>query len=54
MEWLTDTPFKVDESMAALEAVVDERNRAYSLLETGTTGERPTKRITTMAGFVVE
>ncbi|XP_043507359.1 39S ribosomal protein L47, mitochondrial isoform X1 [Frieseomelitta varia] len=32
---------KVEDSMANLESVVRERNRAYYMLETGTTGERP-------------
>lgn len=32
---------KVEESMENLEAVVRERNRAYHMLETGETGERP-------------
>lgn len=34
---------KVEESMENLEAVIKERNRAYFELETGETGERPTK-----------
>lgn len=34
---------KVEESMENLETVVRERNRAYHLLETGETGERPKK-----------
>lgn len=32
---------KVEDSMENLEAVVRERNKAYHLLETGETGERP-------------
>ena len=32
---------KVEDSMANLESVVRERNKAYYMLETGTTGERP-------------
>lgn len=32
---------KVEDSMSNLESVVRERNRAYHMLETGTTGERP-------------
>lgn len=35
------TVSQVAESMTNLEEVVRERNRAYYLLETGTTGERP-------------
>ena len=34
---------KVEDSMCNLETVVRERNKAYHLLETGTTGERPVK-----------
>lgn len=34
---------KVQDSMNNLESVVRERNRAYHLLETGETGERPGK-----------
>ncbi|KOC68878.1 39S ribosomal protein L47, mitochondrial [Habropoda laboriosa] len=34
---------KIEDSMSNLESVVRERNRAYHLLETGTTGERPTQ-----------
>lgn len=34
---------KVQDSMNNLETVVRERNRAYHLLETGETGERPGK-----------
>lgn len=33
---------KVQDSMDNLELVVRERNKAYHLLETGETGERPT------------
>ncbi|CAD1469800.1 unnamed protein product, partial [Heterotrigona itama] len=32
---------KVEDSMANLESIVRERNKAYYMLETGTTGERP-------------
>lgn len=32
---------KVEDSMSNLESVVRERNRAYHMLEIGTTGERP-------------
>ncbi|XP_076753666.1 mitochondrial ribosomal protein L47 [Xylocopa sonorina] len=32
---------KVEDSMANLESVVRERNKAYHMLETGTSGERP-------------
>lgn len=32
---------KVEDSMSNLEMVVRERNKAYFMLETGTTGERP-------------
>lgn len=32
---------KVEDSMANLESVVRERNKAYYMLETGTNGERP-------------
>lgn len=34
---------KVETSMSNLESVVRERNKAYHLLETGVTGERPGK-----------
>lgn len=34
---------KVEDSMSNLESVVRERNRAYYMLETGTTGERPAR-----------
>lgn len=34
---------KVEESMENLETVVRERNKAYHMLETGETGERPEK-----------
>jgi len=34
---------KVEDSMINLETVVRERNRAYHMLETGETGERPNK-----------
>lgn len=36
---------KVQDSMNYLEQVVRERNRAYHLLETGETGERPGKLV---------
>lgn len=36
---------KVQDSMNNLERVVRERNRAYHLLETGETGERPGKLV---------
>lgn len=36
---------KVQDSMDNLESVVRERNRAYHLLETGETGERPAKLV---------
>lgn len=32
---------KVEDSMSNLESVVRERNKAYHMLEIGTTGERP-------------
>ncbi|KAK7066200.1 39S ribosomal protein L47, mitochondrial [Halocaridina rubra] len=41
---------KVEESMNNLERVVRERNRAYFLLETGETGERPCSRVTDPLG----
>lgn len=40
--------------MENLELVVRERNRAVSELETGETGERPIKTVTTFLGFRVE
>lgn len=36
---------KVKDSMNNLESVVRERNRAYHMLETGETGERPGKLV---------
>lgn len=42
---------KVEESMENLETVVRERNRAYHLLETGETGERPGKMETSRLGL---
>ncbi|XP_042861622.1 39S ribosomal protein L47, mitochondrial-like [Penaeus japonicus] len=44
---------KVEESMKNLEDVVRERNRAYWLLETGETGERPGARVKDELGRVV-
>lgn len=42
---------KVEESMENLESVVRERNKAYHLLETGETGERPGKMETSILGL---
>jgi len=42
---------KVDESMTNIETVVRERNRAYHLLETGETGERPGGEIENFLGL---
>lgn len=42
---------KVEESMENLENVVRERNKAYHLLETGETGERPGKMETNILGL---
>lgn len=42
---------KVDESMANLEEVVRERNKAYHLLETGEDGERPGKLVVNELGI---
>lgn len=42
---------KVEDSMENLETVVRERNKAYHLLETGETGERPTEMITNAFGL---
>lgn len=42
---------KVEESMENLESVVRERNKAYHLLETGETGERPGKMETNILGL---
>lgn len=43
---------KVKLSMANLETVVRERNRAYHLLETGETGERPVRLVRTSIGLI--
>lgn len=42
---------KVQDSMSNLESVVRERNRAYHLLETGETGERPGKVVYNCLGL---
>ncbi|XP_053960529.1 39S ribosomal protein L47, mitochondrial [Anastrepha ludens] len=42
---------KVKISMANLETVVRERNKAYHLLETGETGERPTRMVYSALGM---
>ncbi|KAG8224582.1 hypothetical protein J437_LFUL003101 [Ladona fulva] len=42
---------KVEESMANLEEVVRERNRAYYLLETGEDGERPSRLVISPLGI---
>ncbi|TGZ58402.1 large ribosomal subunit protein uL29m [Temnothorax longispinosus] len=42
---------KVQDSMSNLESVVRERNRAYHLLETGETGERPGKPVYNILGL---
>ncbi|XP_055849738.1 39S ribosomal protein L47, mitochondrial [Episyrphus balteatus] len=42
---------KVDISMTNLEAVVRERNKAYHLLETGETGERPGRLVANPLGI---
>lgn len=42
---------KVEISMENLEAVVRERNKAYHLLETGTTGERPGRLVPNPLGI---
>lgn len=42
---------KVEESMENLESVVRERNKAYHLLETGETGERPGKMERSILGI---
>lgn len=42
---------KVEDSMANLESVVRERNKAYHLLETGETGERPGKQEISIFGL---
>lgn len=43
--------YKVEESMENLERVIAERNSAFIELETGETGERPSKYFTTILGF---
>lgn len=42
---------KIQDSMDNLESVVRERNRAYHLLETGETGERPGKLVYNILGL---
>lgn len=42
---------KVRESMSNLETVVRERNKAYHLLETGKTGERPYEKVQNALGL---
>ncbi len=42
---------KVNISMANIETVVRERNRAYHMLEVGTTGERPQKLVYNQLGM---
>lgn len=42
---------KVEESMKNLETVVRERNKAYHILETGTSGERPAKVMSNAFGL---
>lgn len=42
---------KIEDSMENLEAVVRERNEAYHKLETGETGERPSKLVTSRLGL---
>lgn len=42
---------KVKESMENLEEVVRERNKAYHMLETGETGERPAQVVTNQLGL---
>jgi len=42
---------KLEESMSNIEEVVRERNSAVLLLETGESGERPSKYITSPIGF---
>lgn len=44
---------KVEDSMCNLETVVRERNKAYHLLETGTTGERPVKLVYNAIGNIL-
>jgi large subunit ribosomal protein L47 len=41
---------KIEDSMINLETVVRERNRAYHMLETGETGERPNKVVCNRIG----
>lgn len=43
--------FKVEDSMKSIETVVRERNRAYFLLETGSTGERPGEEVENFLGL---
>lgn len=43
---------KVKDSMNNLESVVRERNRAYHMLETGETGERPGKLVYSCLGKI--
>lgn len=45
---------KVQDSMDNLEAVVRERNKAYHLLETGETGERPGKMVANILGKIFQ
>ncbi|KAK2581581.1 hypothetical protein KPH14_002090 [Odynerus spinipes] len=42
---------KVEMSMENIESVVRERNRAYHLLETGETGERPARLVSNVLGL---
>ncbi|XP_072757605.1 large ribosomal subunit protein uL29m [Anoplolepis gracilipes] len=42
---------KVQDSMSNLESIVRERNRAYHMLETGETGERPGKLVYNLLGI---
>ncbi|KAL0119876.1 hypothetical protein PUN28_007954 [Cardiocondyla obscurior] len=42
---------KVEDSMENLESIVRERNRAYHLLETGETGERPGQLVYSILGL---
>lgn len=42
---------KIEDSMNNLESIVRERNRAYHLLETGETGERPGKLVYNCLGI---
>lgn len=43
---------KVKDSMNNLESIVRERNRAYHMLETGETGERPGKLVYNCLGKI--